>query len=196
MLLFAAMALLCGCRTIRDRPVYYDPPKPVERAETSATSTTAVEPPRNSSEPIHSEPAVEEPLKIPRPLADVLEDVDGQLADAFFAYDRSDAGPDALATLQRDAALLKPVLAEFPNVKITVEGYCDERGSAEYNLALGDRRADRAAELLRQFGVRGNAIVPVSFGKEAPQCVESAEACWSRNRRAHLILRAPYISSQ
>ncbi len=79
--------------------------------------------------------------------------------------------------------------AEFPQVKVVVEGHCDERGSAEYNLGLGDDRAAKAAGVLRQFGVLPERIEIISYGKEAPQCTEPAETCWRRNRRAHLLLR-------
>jgi peptidoglycan-associated lipoprotein len=112
------------------------------------------------------------------------------LLDAFFPYDRSELTRDAIDALRNDADILRSLLAEFPQVRIIVEGHCDERGSAEYNLGLGDHRARRAAELLARFGVPAERMQTVSYGKESPQCTEPAESCWSRNRRAHLSVRA------
>ena len=115
--------------------------------------------------------------------------VNGALEDAFFAYDRSELSPEALAALKKNAGLLREILGDFPNLTIVLEGHCDERGSAEYNLALGDRRARRASEVLREFGVPDSAVEIVSYGKEAPQCAEATEACRQKNRRAHLSVK-------
>ncbi|MDD1679671.1 MAG: OmpA family protein, partial [Methanomicrobiales archaeon] len=87
--------------------------------------------------------------------------------------------------LTKDADALKSILQEFPNAVITVEGHCDERGSAEYNLGLGDRRATSAKDFLVQLGVPADKLKTISYGKERPVCTESNEECWQRNRRAH-----------
>jgi peptidoglycan-associated lipoprotein len=105
--------------------------------------------------------------------------------DAYFDYDKSDVRGDARDTLTRDAAALKSIMSDFPNVTIVVEGHCDERGSAEYNLGLGDRRASSAKDFLVQLGVPGDRLKTISYGKERPQCTESNESCWQRNRRVH-----------
>jgi peptidoglycan-associated lipoprotein len=76
-------------------------------------------------------------------------------------------------------------MSDFPSAVITIEGHCDERGSAEYNLGLGDRRANAAKEFLVGLGVSESQLRTVSYGKERPQCTESNEDCWQRNRRAH-----------
>ncbi len=115
--------------------------------------------------------------------------MNGQLQDVYFPYDRSEITPDGLGTLRRNAEFLAPLLSEFPQVKLVVEGHCDERGSAEYNLGLGDHRAARVAAALRELGVLPDRIEMISYGKEVPQCMEPAESCWRRNRRAHLALR-------
>ena len=124
-----------------------------------------------------------------RSLEDYVSEVNGQLQDVFFTYDRSEITPDGFSTLRRNAEFLVPILSEFLQVKLIVEGHCDERGSAEYNLGLGDYRAARVAGVLREFGVLPDRIEIISYGKEAPQCMEPAESCWRRNRRAHLVLR-------
>lgn len=98
----------------------------------------------------------------------------------FFDYDTSDIRPDGQATLQKDANWLN----QHPNVKIVVGGYCDERGSDEYNLALGQRRADAAKTALVNLGIAADRMSVISYGKEKPFCTESNEQCWQLNRRA------------
>jgi peptidoglycan-associated lipoprotein len=105
--------------------------------------------------------------------------------DAYFDYDKSDIREDARAALTRDADALKAIFNDFPNSVIVVEGHCDERGSAEYNLGLGDRRAQSAKDFLVQLGVPADKLRTISYGKERPVCTESNEGCWQRNRRAH-----------
>jgi len=125
----------------------------------------------------------------PRDNAAVIVQINGELQDAFFDYDRAELRPDGLSTLRQDAGLLIPILRNFPGLTVIVEGHCDERGSAEYNLGLGDHRGARAAEILRGFGVPAERLQRVSYGKERPQCTEPVESCWQRNRRVHLLLR-------
>ena len=105
--------------------------------------------------------------------------------DAYFDYDKSDIRSDAQGTLTQDATAIKSILADFPNATIMVEGHCDERGSAEYNLALGDRRATSAKDFLLGLGVPADRLKTISYGKERPQCTESNESCWQKNRRVH-----------
>jgi peptidoglycan-associated lipoprotein len=106
------------------------------------------------------------------------------LKDAFFDYDKADIRPDAQQALTADAEFLKA----HPEVKITVEGYCDQRGSEEYNLGLGDRRATGAKNFLTDSGVTSERMSTISFGKDRPFCKEATEDCWQQNRRAHLVL--------
>jgi peptidoglycan-associated lipoprotein len=100
--------------------------------------------------------------------------------DIFFDYDTYDIRSDAQATLSRDASYL----ASHSDLKIVIGGYCDERGSNEYNLALGQNRADAAKAALITAGVAANRIRVISYGKEKPFCSESTEECWQQNRRA------------
>ncbi len=80
---------------------------------------------------------------------------------------------------------LKKIFNDFPNTSVIVEGHCDERGSAEYNLGLGDQRASSAKQFLVDLGVPADRLKTVSYGKERPQCSEATEDCYQRNRRAH-----------
>jgi len=140
---------------------------------------------RNDSGPVSITPEV--PHRDP---AAVITQVNGELQDIFFEYDRAELRSGGLAVLQQNAALLIPILREFPRFTVLVEGHCDERGSAEYNLGLGDHRAARIAEILSGLGVSAAQLRKVSYGKEMPQCIEASESCWQRNRRAHLRLAA------
>lgn len=105
--------------------------------------------------------------------------------DAYFDYDKYDIRPDAQAMLEADAR----ALAQRPNIRFTIEGHCDERGSEKYNLALGDRRANAAKEFLVKLGVSPDRVDTISYGKERPICTEHNEDCWQSNRRAHFVLR-------
>ena len=107
------------------------------------------------------------------------------LQDALFDYDSNNIRDDARAALTADADAIKRILIDFPSASVNVEGHCDERGSAEYNLGLGDRRASSARDFLVQLGVPGDRLKTISYGKERPVCTESTEGCWQRNRRAH-----------
>jgi peptidoglycan-associated lipoprotein len=108
-----------------------------------------------------------------------------EVQDIYFDYDKSEVREDARATLQRDADALKALLNDFPSAVVTMEGHCDERGSAEYNLGLGDRRATSAKEFLTQVGLPADRLKTISYGKERPVCTESDESCWQKNRRVH-----------
>jgi len=121
----------------------------------------------------------------PAPKRSITDRLSTEVQDAYFDYDKSDIREDARATLTRNADALKSILNDFSGQTITIEGHCDERGSAEYNLGLGDRRATAAKDFLVQLGVPADRLRTISYGKERPQCTESNEACWQKNRRAH-----------
>jgi peptidoglycan-associated lipoprotein len=106
--------------------------------------------------------------------------------DALFDYDKSDIRDDARGVLTRDADALKRIFAADPTFSVVLEGHCDERGSAEYNLGLGDRRSTAAKDFLVQLGVPADKVRTISYGKDRPICTTADEACYQRNRRAHL----------
>ncbi len=106
--------------------------------------------------------------------------------DALFDYDKSDLRADAQTAMTKSATTLRQIFQQDPSFKIVVEGHCDERGSAEYNLGLGDRRATAAHDFLVQLGVPAANITTISYGKERPACTDETEECYQRNRRAHL----------
>lgn len=103
--------------------------------------------------------------------------------DIFFDYDKSDLRPESQQALAQAAQIIKQ-----KGWRVQIEGNCDERGSTEYNLALGERRANAAKQALQQNGVGADALKTISYGKEKPQCTESNEDCWQKNRRDHFSL--------
>jgi peptidoglycan-associated lipoprotein len=106
--------------------------------------------------------------------------------DIYFDYDMSDLRADAQRAAAANAELLKRIFAQDSNFTVLIEGHCDERGSAEYNLGLGDRRATSLRDFYVQQGLPANRIRTISYGKERPQCTEANEACYQRNRRDHM----------
>ncbi|MGH9664188.1 MAG: OmpA family protein [Bryobacteraceae bacterium] len=116
----------------------------------------------------------------------LVDRLNADVKDAYFDFDKSDIRADARDTLKNDATALRSIFHDFPSAMLNVEGHCDERGSAEYNLALGDRRAETAKDFLVEFGVPSAQLKTISYGKERPVCTEHAEDCWQRNRRAHV----------
>jgi peptidoglycan-associated lipoprotein len=102
----------------------------------------------------------------------------------FFAYDKSVVTPEGRATLEKQADWLK----KYPNVTVTVEGHCDERGTREYNLALGERRATAVKNVLVALGIPANRVSTISYGKERPAVVGSNEAAWAQNRRGVTVV--------
>src|SRR5262245_1631064 len=108
-----------------------------------------------------------------------------ELADVFFDFDKYDIRPSDARTLDSNANWLK----SNPNHLVLIEGHCDERGTNEYNLALGERRAKSTMNYLVSQGVQANRITIISYGEERPQCTEHTESCWAKNRRAHFLVK-------
>jgi peptidoglycan-associated lipoprotein len=121
----------------------------------------------------------------PGPTPGTQEDLVVNVGDrVFFGFDKSDLTPEARATLDRQAAWLN----QYPRVTISIEGHADERGTREYNLALGERRADAVKKYLTARGVDANRVATISYGKERPQVLGSNEAAWAQNRRGVTVV--------
>ena len=140
--------------------------------KTATATVNVTEPPPPPPPPAAPKPTFEQMLS-------------GTVVDALFDYDKSDIREDARAALTKDADALKAIFASFPDATVTMEGHCDERGSAEYNLALGDKRAAATKDFLVQLGVPGDKLKTISYCKERPQCTDHDESCYQKNRRAH-----------
>jgi peptidoglycan-associated lipoprotein len=116
--------------------------------------------------------------------AGISELFEQNVRDAFFDFNKADIRPDARDALTKDAEFLR----SYSTVHITIEGHCDERGSTEYNLGLGQRRAQASKNYLVSLGISADRIDTVSWGKERPFCTESNEDCWQQNRRGHFVM--------
>ncbi len=153
----------------RRRPAPRRPPAP--RAAAPA-------PPRLRLQPVAPAPT---PTPPPPPPADYAPDAN--LKDVFFDFDKSDIRPADAKTLDAAASYLK----SNSQLLVLIEGHCDERGTAEYNIALGERRAKAAMNYLVAQGIEASRFSLVSYGKERPSCSERAEACWTKNRRDRFL---------
>jgi peptidoglycan-associated lipoprotein len=169
----AAVLLLSACAT-------KEPPPP------PAALTAAPAP--QAARPAPAPPPVVQNTIVPGSLKDFQQNVGDRV---FFDFDKSDLDQTDQDTLKRQAAWL----AKYPSVTITVEGHCDERGTREYNLALGARRAAAVKEYLSSLGVSAARLDTISYGKERPVCSESAENCWAMNRRGVSVIKSGAIAS-
>jgi peptidoglycan-associated lipoprotein len=139
-------------------------------------------------------PTPSEPEAIATPITNPLDgDLDsvnryvqdqGLIGDVYYEYDRADLRDEARSRLQKNADFMK----QHPQFAFTLEGHCDERGTVEYNLALGQRRASSAQGYLASLGVQQQRMRTVSYGKERPVCMDSREDCWWKNRRTYFVI--------
>jgi peptidoglycan-associated lipoprotein len=186
---FVAIVLIAGsgCRRTRvtsgttptPPPHTTEAPAP-ERVSTPVRSATNDAPPPASS--VSRTPDAATRRRIDELLA--------KISDAYFDYNRHALRPDAIQALQGDSTELRNILKDYPDYRLTIEGYADERGSAEYNLGLGDARAKAAKDYLVQVGIPDGQLAVVSYGNERQVCQEHQESCWQKNRRIHIIAAA------
>jgi peptidoglycan-associated lipoprotein len=179
-IVIVALAAACGGKK---PPVARPAPPPPPPASTPATRPPA--PPEPVQEPaiVPQEPVQEDSIS-----SASLDDLNrnSPLQPVFFELDSSDISPDGQKALEADATLLK----KYPTWTVTIEGHCDERGTAEYNLALGERRAVAARTYLVSLGISADRLKTVSYGKEFPFDPGHDEAAWAKNRRAHFVITA------
>jgi peptidoglycan-associated lipoprotein len=123
---------------------------------------------------------------MPQAVRDNLNQLLARLEDALFDYDKAVIRADATVALRDDVNVIRGILATWPSQKLLIEGNADERGSEEYNMALGDKRAGAAQDFLATMGIPKEQLTIVSLGKDRPVCTDKTEACWQKNRRAHL----------
>lgn len=162
------------------------PPPPIgSPTPPPATASRPPAPPQPSVEPTSVPP---EPIRDDRIASASLDELNrnSPLKPIFFELDSSDIDPMAKATLDADAPLLK----RYPSWVVTIEGHCDERGTAEYNLALGERRAIAARAYLVSLGISADRLKTVSYGKEFPFDPGHDDTAWAKNRRAHFVITA------
>jgi peptidoglycan-associated lipoprotein len=186
--LFTAVALLivigiasCSRKTPPPAPPPPAPPPPATAPAPPPPPPPAPPAPAPAPPP---RPLTEDELFAQKTLAQL--NAEAPLADALFDYDQSTIRDDARAVLQRNAEYLK----RWPSTRITIEGHADSRGTNEYNLGLGDRRAAAVRDYLVSLGIMADRMLTVSRGEETPVCTEETEACWQRNRRGHPVFTA------
>jgi len=129
-----------------------------------------------------SQPAAAPPMETPKPSMSEL--FAQNVKDAFYDFNKSDVRGDAREALTKDAEFLRT----YGDVRVSIEGHCDERGSTEYNLGLGSRRAEAAKNYLVSLGIDAGRMTTTSWGKEHPFCTDHTEECWQQNRRAHFVM--------
>ncbi|MDO8677591.1 MAG: peptidoglycan-associated lipoprotein Pal [Acidobacteriota bacterium] len=182
MVLMVMLAVTIGACNKKTPPVVRPQP-PV-----TGNTTTPPSPPRPPDPITEPMPMPPEPLKDDSLTSNSLDDLnrDSPLKPVFYDLDSSDVNADGQQILQANAAVLK----RYPIWQITIEGHCDERGTAEYNLALGERRALAAKTYLVSLGIAADKVRTVSYGKEFPFDAGHEDNAWSKNRRAHFVITA------
>jgi peptidoglycan-associated lipoprotein len=179
--LSSALAVAAACAK-KPAPQTLPPPPPPPPAATPAPPPPPPPPPAPVPPP--PRPLTEEEIFTRKSLEQL--NAEKPLDDVFFELDRSDLREDAKSSLQKDADWMK----KWTITQVTVEGHCDNRGSAEYNLGLGSRRASAVKDYLVSLGIPTSRITIVSKGKEQPFCRDENESCWQQNRRGHFVITA------
>jgi peptidoglycan-associated lipoprotein len=185
-LLSAASLILFAAGCTKKHVSQTTPSAPTSTPATEQPRTTATQPSRPAEQPR------QEATNTPRsttPDAATKRRIDQLLArieDAYFDYNQHTLRPDAMKALQADSTELRDIIVQYPNYKLTIEGHADERGSEEYNLALGDARAKAAKKYLSEVGIPEAQLAVVSYGKDKPICEDHNESCWQKNRRIHI----------
>ncbi len=180
--LFAILMLVAtGCRRQAPAPTPAPPPPPPPAAAATPPPPPPPPPPAPAPKPA---PLTEEQIFAQKTLEQL--NAERPLSDVFFDYDQSVVRDEGRGPLQKNAEWLK----RWTSTQITVEGHADSRGSSEYNLALGSRRATAVKDYLVNLGIPATRLTVVSKGKEQPFCTAETEDCWQQNRRGHFIITA------
>ena len=164
---FALAAILCGCATQATQ-------EPAASADAQAANRTAQATPARPAQPTTSVTS-----------AGIDAKVVPSKRSIYYAYDQADLTPESRKVVEANADYLR----QNPKLKVVVEGNADERGSAEYNVALGQRRADGVSKIMTLLGINSDRIETVSLGKEKPKVVGHDESAWSQNRRSDIVFR-------
>jgi peptidoglycan-associated lipoprotein len=184
----AAVALIsAGCAK---KKVAAAPPAPPAPAAPAPAPAQAAAPVHRVAPPARTAAAAPEPRYPNAATRARIDELLAKIEDAYFDYNKHTLRPDAVQALQADSAELRDIISQYPAYKLTIEGHCDERGSEEYNRALGDARAHAAKDYLVGVGISESQLAVVSYGKDKPVCEEHDEGCWQRNRRIHIVAAA------
>jgi|SRR5580693_2958771 peptidoglycan-associated lipoprotein len=180
-----AVTVLCGAFSGCAKKVASAPPPAPYTGNQASNSAPARQEPRQA--PARATVASNPPSRMPDAATRAtIQELLNRIQDAYFDYNKHTLRPDAEAALRKDAQTLADLIRQYPDFKLTVEGHCDERGSEEFNLALGDARAKQTKEYLSTLGLPENQLQLISYGKDRPVCNDHDEDCWQKNRRAHI----------
>jgi peptidoglycan-associated lipoprotein len=183
-LVVLSAAMLINACGRKQPPVTPPPPPPPPTVATPQPTPPPPPPPPTAAPPVAPPTATEAELFQRMSLAEL--NAQQPLEDVFFEYDQADLSERARASLQKNSEWMRKWLSTV----VTIEGHADSRGTSEYNLALGERRASAVREYLSSLGVVVNRLNVVSMGEEQPACTEEAESCWTQNRRARFVITA------
>jgi len=186
---FLVAIVVLGCAACVDKKTVVKTPADPTPVATVTPAPTKQAPPQtvaNNVTPPRVVAQTSKPTTMPAETKKRLNEELAKLEDALFDYDQSTIRSDATVALRDDVNVIRDILADYPSQKLMIEGHTDERGSAEYNLGLGDRRAHAVQEFLSSMGIPGPQLAVVSYGKEKPVCTQETESCWQQNRRAHV----------
>jgi peptidoglycan-associated lipoprotein len=184
----AAALFIFGAACAKKTVAVSAPPPPAPAATSTPAARETTQTPLARRETPSQQVAGAKPSTYPNAATRArIDELIGRIQDAYFDYDQHTLRNDAITTLAADSKELATILAQYPGYKLKIEGYCDERGSAEYNIALGDARAKAAKDYLVNAGVAATQLDTVSFGKEMPVCTDHDESCWQKNRRVHIV---------
>lgn len=184
--ILAAVAVIPFAACHKTLPIASRAPAPSPAVSTPATSRPVTSPVRSFAPASTPQPVAARPSTMTREERETLNQRLAHLSDALFDYDKATIRTDALTALTSDVNVVKDILSNYPSQKLIVEGDTDERGSAEYNLVLGDKRAHAAAQFLMTMGIPESRLTILSYGKERQICEDHDESCWQKNRRAHI----------
>lgn len=183
-----AWMLSAGCAK---KQIAARPPQPQPQPTVTASRSTSPAPAATPYTPPAPAPTAAAKSNYPdKATRDRIDTLLARISDAYFDYDKHSLRPDAVKTLQADSTELRDILKDYPNYKLVIEGYADERGSDEYNMGLGDARAVAAKDYLVQVGIPAQQMSVISYGKERQVCTEHNETCWQKNRRIHIVAAA------
>ena len=188
--LLVVIPLLVTAACHKTPPIGDKIPPPVTRGPEQTTQTPQIaQRPADTKQPLQSAANTtppNRPTTMPPEERTRINDILARWADALFDYDKSTIRADASQVLRADVDVVRESMSKYPQEKLSLEGHADQRGSDEYNLALGDRRAEAVRDFLITMGIPASQLTTISYGKGRPQCTEEDENCWQKNRRVHL----------
>jgi peptidoglycan-associated lipoprotein len=182
----AALSIGAGCKK---KVAQAPPPAPAPATAPAAIAAPPAAPREAAAAPVRETPAPR-PAMPPAETRKRIDDLLARIEDAYFDYDKATLRPDAMDALKKDSSELRDILKDWPEYKITIEGHCDERGSAEYNMALGQKRAEAARGYLTGIGIPADQFNVVSYGNERASKECKDDGCWQKDRKVHFVAMA------